>query len=171
MEIDEFSVFFQLHYPSICARINLLVKESDLAEDLVQDAFVKFWETKPVLLDRNAASGYVARIALNNALMHLRAKRVHEKKLYEFGASQSVASNPTEEAIHYQESENKLIDALQKLPPACREIFILSRYEQMSYKEIAKQLTLSTKTVENQLLKALKIMREHLLLLIAYYFS
>jgi RNA polymerase sigma-70 factor (ECF subfamily) len=171
MEIDEFSVFFQHHYPSICARINLLVKESDLAEDLVQDAFVKFWETKPVLLDRNAASGYVARIALNNALMHLRAKRVHEKKLHEFGVSQSVASNPTEEAIHYQESENKLIDALQKLPPACREIFILSRYEQMSYKEIAKQLTLSTKTVENQLLKALKIMREHLLLLITYYFS
>jgi RNA polymerase sigma-70 factor (ECF subfamily) len=81
-----------------------------------------------------------------------------------------MASNPTEEGINYNESEKKLLDALQRLPPACREIFILSRYEQMSYKEIANQLDLSIRTVENQLLKALKIMRESLLALATYYF-
>jgi RNA polymerase sigma-70 factor (ECF subfamily) len=85
-------------------------------------------------------------------------------------AGQSMASNPTEEGINYNESEKKLLDALQRLPPACREIFILSRYEQMSYKEIANQLDLSIRTVENQLLKALKIMRESLLALATYYF-
>jgi RNA polymerase sigma-70 factor (ECF subfamily) len=103
--------------------------------------------------------------------MHLRSKRQHEKKLKEFGTRQSIANNPTEEAILYQESEKRLINALKRLPPACREIFILSRYEQMSYKEIASHLNLSIKTVENQLLKALHIMREHLLLLIAYLLS
>jgi|688.fasta_scaffold03188_3 RNA polymerase sigma-70 factor (ECF subfamily) len=171
MEIGEFNSFFELHYAAICARVNLLVQQSDLSEDLVQDAFVKFWETKPTLLNKNAAPGYVARIAINNALMHLRSKRQHEKKLKEFGTRQSIANNPTEEAILYQESEKRLINALKRLPPACREIFILSRYEQMSYKEIASHLNLSIKTVENQLLKALHIMREHLLLLIAYLLS
>jgi RNA polymerase sigma-70 factor (ECF subfamily) len=170
MELHEFSTFFQQHYPTLCARINLLVQQSDLAEDLVQDAFVKFWEVKPVLLNKNAAPGYVAKMAVNNALAHLRTKRQQEKKMKNLVAGQSMASNPTEEGINYNESEKKLLDALQSLPPACREIFILSRYEQMSYKEIANQLDLSIRTVENQLLKALKIMRESLLALATYYF-
>ena len=170
MELDEFSTFFQLHYPTLCARINLLVQQPDLAEDLVQDAFVKFWETKPVLLSENAAPAYVAKMAVNNALMHLRTKRQQEKKRKDFVASQPMANNPTEEGINYNESEKKLLEVLQSLPPSCREIFILSRFEQMSYKEIANHLYLSIKTVENQLLKALKIMRESLLALATYYF-
>jgi RNA polymerase sigma-70 factor (ECF subfamily) len=171
MEIKEFNAFFQHHYPAICARVNLLVQDPHLSEDLVQDAFVKFWETKPVLMNNSAAPGYVARMAVNNALMYLRTKKLQEKRWTEFGAAQPVANNPTEENIDYRESQKKLTTALQKLPPGCREVFILSRYEQMTYKEIAEQLDISIKTVENQILKALKILRESLLALAFYYFS
>ncbi|MFM8912792.1 MAG: RNA polymerase sigma-70 factor [Flammeovirgaceae bacterium] len=171
MSLVEFAAFFQIHYPTICARVNLLVRDHDVSEDLVQDAFAKFWETKPVLMNNSAAPGYVARMAINNALMYLRTKKLQEKRLTEFGAVQPVANNPTEENINHRESEKKLATALRKLPPGCREVFVLSRYEQMTYSEIAEQLDISIKTVENQILKALKILRESLLTLAFYYFS
>jgi RNA polymerase sigma-70 factor (ECF subfamily) len=163
MEKKEFSAFFQRHYAYVCASVNLLVRDTAVSEDLVQEAFVKFWETKPVLLRDGAAPGYVKRMAINNALMYLRSKKTKEKQLIEFSAGQSASRNPTEEEIFNRESQQKLTTALQQLPRGCREVFMLSRYEQMTYHEIAEQLNISTKTVENQILKALKILRESLL--------
>jgi RNA polymerase sigma-70 factor (ECF subfamily) len=171
MEIFEFNVLFHSCYAVLCARVNLIVQNHDLAEDLVQDAFVKFWESKPTLLNAEAAPAYVARIAINNALMHLRAQKQQEKNIKEFSLVHSITHNPIEEHIDHQESEQKLFDTLQKLPPACREVFVLSRYEQMSYKEIAALLNISVKTVENQILKALKKLRESLLLAVVLILS
>ena len=170
MTLQDFTIFFQSHYPALCARTNLLLRDSDLSEDLVQDAFVKFWEKKPVLLNAGSAHAYVSKIALNNALMHLREKKRQKRVLADFAESTPVANNPIEEESSLQESEKKIFAVLQRLPPSCREVFILSRYEQMSYKEIASGLDISVKTVENQILKALKILRQSLLTLLFYYF-
>ncbi|MFN7435003.1 MAG: sigma factor, partial [Bacteroidota bacterium] len=81
MEKKEFSAFFQRHYAYVCASVNLLVRDTAVSEDLVQEAFVKFWETKTFFLRDGAAPGYVKRIAINNALIYMRSKKSKEKQL------------------------------------------------------------------------------------------
>ena len=83
----------------------------------------------------------------------------------------SPISRQVEEHIAYQEVEARVEEAIQSLPPACKTIFVMSRYEGMSYQEIANELDLSVKTVENQMGKALKTMRSYLKAYIRHLFQ
>ncbi len=81
------------------------------------------------------------------------------------------SNNNTEELLSAQEIQQRVTQATEALPPACRTIFVLSRHENMSYKEIADALQISPKTVENQMGKALKHFREYLHVYIKHLFS
>src|SRR5690606_12690185 len=96
---------------------------------------------------------------------HLRKKQreVNHENIYML--FQPESSNSTEEFIQQMETEHRITSILKKLPSGCRQVFILSRYENMSYKEIAEQLGISVKTVENQIGIALKILKSYLLFL------
>jgi RNA polymerase sigma-70 factor, ECF subfamily len=159
MSLVEFETFFNRYYTPLCARISLIVFDRDLAEDLVQEAFVKFWNTNPDLSNPAAAPAYVSQIAVNNALMYLRKKHREEREQKEYKAVLPLTVNATEEEIYSADTARSIQEALQKLPPGCRRVFVLSRYEEMSYKEIASHLGISLKTVENQIGTALKILR------------
>jgi RNA polymerase sigma-70 factor, ECF subfamily len=162
MTAAQFESIFKQYYNSLCCRVLLIVNDKEIAEDLVQDAFIKFWETNPVLLNTKSAPSYIARIAINNALMFLRRKKYEEKQL-EFKPDKQEFVHSADEALKENETELRLAKALAQLTPACRQIFVLSRYEEMSYKEIAEHLGISVKTVENQIGMALKILRSVLL--------
>jgi RNA polymerase sigma-70 factor (ECF subfamily) len=130
------------------------------AEEIVQNIFVRLWEKKEDLTIRENVSGYLYRAVHNECLNYLRHQKV--RVAYQSYAmrrhKQSEQEKPAEKVV-MSELEKKLETALRELPEQCRTIFQLSRFEDLRYRDIAEKLGLSVKTVENQMGKALKLLR------------
>ena len=136
-----------------------MVRQSDIAEDLAQDVFVRLWEKRESLNITSSIGAYLRRMAINEGISHLRKNK--KVSFEEFDKSQHAdVVMSAEDAYLGQELKHKIQSAIDTLPPRCRIIFQLSRHEELTYKEIAQKLDISVKTVENQMGKALKILRE-----------
>lgn len=147
---------FELHYAPLCKTIFRMVADKDVAKDLVQDGFIKLWEKRSQIDLTDAPKSYLYRIVINNAYKHIEKS----KKSVSFDA---ILNEP----IQYTGNEtfdlaNNIQNAIDNLPPRCKAVFVLSRFEEMTYNEIAVALEISPKTVENQISKALEQMRLHL---------
>lgn len=152
---------FDLHYAEVCRAIYKLVPDAALMEDLAQEVFIRFWEKREQIEVLESIGGYLHRMAVNEALAHLRRRRFFED-VSEAAHLPAAASDHTETDVLHQDLSLRLQAALNTLPPRCRAVFQLSRFEEMSYREIADQMDISIKTVENQMGKALKLLREQL---------
>jgi RNA polymerase sigma-70 factor (ECF subfamily) len=162
-------LLFKHYYSPLCRTVNRIVRDTDAAEDLVQDVFMKVWNNRQTLEINVSMKSYLYRSAINSALNYLE-KNKRQSPLEEVSFSEPSANN-TEEWMNAAEVQQRVHEATEALPPACKTIFILSRHENMSYKEIADTLQISPKTVENQMGKALKHFREYLNAYIKYLFS
>jgi len=152
---------FQANYLPVCQTINRFIRDRSLVEDLAQEVFVRLWEKRHQLNITSSLKAYLRRMAINEALAYLRKhKNYSEQELTP--ETQRGASESAEGAFLQTELEERIKSAIDGLPPRCRAIFQLSRYEELTYKEIADQLDISVKTVENQMGKALKLLREQL---------
>ncbi len=153
-------VLFREYYPRVCNIIYRYVGDKELAEDLAQDVFLKLWQKKDRIKVNTSLKAYISRMASNEAISYLRKHRqltkVDEKEAW------LIESKRTDEGIVEGELAERISATLQALPPKCRQVFLLSRQEELSYREIATRLDISIKTVENQMGKALKIFRESL---------
>ena len=150
-------LFYQ-YYPFLCQNIYRIVKDKAVAEDLAQDTFFKFWNKRNELNIKTSIKAYLRRMAINEGLYYLRKNKKFKKE--EVSVLAFVpADNDVEEQILHQELSAEISAAIEELPPRCREVFKLSRFEELSYKEIAARLGISVKTVENQMGKALKVLR------------
>lgn len=152
---------FDKHYENLVQRLYRLVPDQSTAEDLVQEVFVKLWEKRADLEIRQSLGGYLYRMAMNQGLSYLR-KQKSRKDSFPGAVPEKSSDRGAEEELKKAELQQKIQAALATLPPRCREVFVLSRYEELSYRAIAEKLEISIKTVENHLSKALKTMREHL---------
>lgn len=153
-------LFYQ-YYPFLCQNIYRIVKDKAIAEDLAQDTFFKFWDKRNELKIEISVKAYLRRMAINEALYYLRKNKKFQKEevsILEFVET----TNTVEEQILHQELSDKIMAAINLLPPRCQEIFKLSRFEELTYKQIATRLEISIKTVENQMGKALKVLRASL---------
>jgi len=141
------------------------VLDNEVAKELVQDSFLKLWGKRNSLSEETQILPLLYQITRNNCLNHLKHEKVREKhktRMQKLDLNYMAISHSSAEKIITQELEDSIGKAIESLPPRCREIFELSRNEEKKYKEIAAELNISEKTVENQMLKALKIMREKL---------
>jgi len=151
---------FQQYYPSVCRQINRYVVDTNLAKDLAQNVFIRFWEKRATIKVNSNVGAYLARMGVNEALAHLRKKNIFNEEIEEkFIKDQAYSA---EETYLQGELKEKITEAINELPPKCRAIFQMSRYEELSYKEIAAKLEISIKTVENQMGKALRVLRARL---------
>lgn len=153
---------FRLHYSAMCRLVYRILRDKETCEDVVQELFARLWEKRNSLSIQGSLKSYLYRAALNAALNHVSSKRVKTRtSLNDLLQEPSGGNTPLEvnQANDFYEAFQK---ALQELPEGCREIFVLSRYEQLSYREIAETLEISPKTVENQMGKALRVLREKL---------
>lgn len=150
--------FHQLYQP-LCQYANGFLEDMDASEDVVQDIFLKLWEKKQDLVGKPELKYYLYIAVRNNCLTVLRKK-----------ANGPVENNGVDwSGIHITEENaatTSFIDApsiiregLSRLPARCREIFILSRVSQLTYQRIAETMGISVKTVENQMGKAIKILK------------
>jgi RNA polymerase sigma-70 factor (ECF subfamily) len=153
---------FQQQYGMVCSVIYRLIKDNNTAEDLAQEVFVRFWEKREQIQITSSLPAYLRRMAINEALGYLRRnKHLHDEEI-----TPQYTDNQTsgDAEIQYLQSEleQNVRAAINTLPPKCRTVFQLSRFEELTYQEIADQLGISIKTVENQMGKALRLLRERL---------
>lgn len=149
---------YKAHYKSLRNVVENIVGDKEASHDIVQDVFLKLWSKKEnVDLIRNQKA-YLTRSVINSSLTYL---ETNKDRVRLSGIDVEAAGSP-ETGIMAKELEARIEVALAGLPPKCKAIFVLSRFEGMKYKEIADHLDVSEKTVENQVGIALKKMREDL---------
>jgi RNA polymerase sigma-70 factor (ECF subfamily) len=153
---------FNSYYNSVYSSVFRIIQESNLAEDLTQEVFIRLWEKRKSIEINGELGPYLRRMAVNEALGHIRKNKKFAitDQVEELDKLSSYYDAETE--LNYKELSTAVQAALNKLPSKCRVVFNLSRFEGLSYKEISEQLEISIKTVENQIGKALKVMRENL---------
>lgn len=138
-----------------------VVKEQVIAEEVVQTVFCRIWEKRASLKVHSSLKAYLYGSVYHECINWLRKEerqRAHRVQLLKKGEE---VVNPVDKA-GLGELEAALEQALSELPEQCRAIFLLSRYGELRYQEIADQLGLSIKTVETQISKALKRLRQKL---------
>ncbi|MBV6655226.1 MAG: RNA polymerase sigma-70 factor [Mameliella sp.] len=154
-------LIFRHYYAYICQAVYKIIPDSNLVEDLAQDVFYELWRKREGLKISTSLKGYLRRAAVNKALNFVRDQRIKFTEEEQAPVQKSTeASAP--ELMAADQLQSKIDQAIDALPERCRIIFVLSRFEDMSYREIAEHLEISPKTVENQMAKALKLLREML---------
>ncbi len=137
-----------------------MLKEEVQAEEIVQNVFLKIWERKEKITIETSLKAYLYKSVYNDSLNYIKHLKV--KLSYENHATQVMKNTQSESPSHrvmYKNLEDKLRNALNELPEQCRTVFQMSRYEELKYREIAERLSISEKTVENHMGKALKLLR------------
>jgi RNA polymerase sigma-70 factor (ECF subfamily) len=160
-EYEWLEQLFGEHYEELCAFVHSYVFSAEAAEDLVQDLFVSIWQNS----ERWTGAGDALRpllfvAARNRALDLLRHQRVRERHAERMIAEgMESTAPPADAALLQQLIQQDVADAIATLPERAREIFLLSREEGLTYREIAARLDLSIKTVETQMSRSLKRLR------------
>lgn len=155
-----FEQLFKTQFKLLCNISNNIVKNERAAEDIVQEVFLKLWQKKDILTIHTNYMGYLYRATANASIDYLKNNR-NVIPLKTNSHHQANEENAEGSMIN-KELEKSIERALRSLPPKCKAIFVLSRYEGMKYKEIATHLGISVKTVENQMGIALEKMRNEL---------
>lgn len=164
---SEFEEIFYSNYKSLVQVSYRIVGDVDAAQDLVQDVFCNFWEKQIHTEINSSLKAYLHKSVLNHSLNHLKKmKRADERAAFFYSSTYSEENN-IESRLDLKDTSSRIQQIVDMLPTACKTIFILSRFEQMSHKEIATHLDISTKTVENQIGKALKHLRKYLNILLS----
>ncbi len=149
-------LLFKYHYQDICRVIHSVVKRTDVVEDLAQEMLLRFWNKRGELTIKSSLRSYLKTMAVREGIGHLR-----KQKELPVDLPQNTVIRP-EQTLEAKELQGKIAHAIDELPTRCREVFQLSREKSLTYKEIANKLDISPKTVENQMGKALKLLRERL---------
>ena len=160
-EEDPFEIVFRSFYPALCRYAGSIVNDDDQAEDIVQQVFINIWEKRHTITFHVSAKSYLYRAVHNRCLNYLEQNKVRQMYASE-NSTMAEPASPPDLPQHQRELQLQITNAINKLPEQCRIIFKLSRFEEMKYAEIAAHLGISIKTVENQMGKALRVLREEL---------
>lgn len=151
---------FRAHFAGMASFVQRFVRSPDVAEELVQDIFLKLWTKREQLSDIESFRTYLFRAARNQALNWLRRQKLERRWQEEHAGDDEASASPlADEEAAEQELSAAVQEAINRLPPRCREVFLLSRDGGLTYAEIANTLGISVKTVETQMGRALKALR------------
>ena len=136
-----------------------MLRDTDEAEDLVQKTFCKLYDQRESIEIHTSIKSYLYRIVHNNCLNRIKQQSTRAEHNLHYAYEKDTTSNHVENVVLANELEQKISTIVESLPPRCKEIFNMSRRQQLSYAEIAKELNISANTVETQIVKALRILR------------
>lgn len=158
-DIKAYEKLFKSYYAPLCGFVNKMVNDSEVAEEIVQELFYKIWKNKSTMVITTSIKSYLYKSVYNKALHYFEHEKVKNK--YTEYASHNVNYSETPEQA-MQTGEVYLIykATLNSLPHNCRKIFQMSRNYGLKYHEIADKLSISVKTVEANMGKALKAFRQ-----------
>jgi len=157
---EAFRFFFEKYYADLCNLINIYIHNADMAEEIAQGIFVYFWERKENINIDSSVKSYLLKASKNKSLNYLRNEKVklniHER-LSKVVEDDCQMPDKIMDAAQLREI---IAHSIESLPEKCREIYLMGKEKNLSYKEIAEELGISVKTVENQMSNALKKLRE-----------
>lgn len=151
---------FNEHYSRLCSIAYGYVSDADDSEDIVQELFISIWDKGKDSLPDKEFAAYITTAVKNACISFLRKKCSYTVSIEDNQSAGALIPDETSIDNDRKSPEEILDEALAILPPKCKEIFILSKLKGMKYKEIANHLSLSEKTVENQMGKAIKMLRK-----------
>ncbi len=166
---EAFARIFDSYYKKLVHFIREFLYDTEVSKEIAQDTFIKLWEIKETLLPNTNIAALLFTIAKNKTLNHLKQLKVSRNYIdsqteeqNRLLLNQSSLNNNVFDFVIYNELNDKILSAIESLPPRSKEIFKLSRNEGLSYKEIATELNISKNTVENHMVTTLKKLREAL---------
>ncbi|MDD2381303.1 MAG: RNA polymerase sigma-70 factor [Mariniphaga sp.] len=159
---EAFRFFFEKYYTELCNLVNLYIHNEIIAEEIVQDIYIYLWEKKGNIHIESSIRAYLLKASKNKSLNYLRNEKIKlniQDKIHEVANSTyEMPSNLLDERQLREIIEN----AVKNLSERCREIYRLSKENDLSYKEIAEKMGISVKTVENHMGIALRKLRNQL---------
>lgn len=158
----DFSELFNLYYEELCRIVYPILKDAHAAEDIVQDVFAKVWLRKEELTVTTNYKAYLYKAVVFRALDYLRKQKNTLKVKEELTVIHTQAYHEPDSAMEEVQLLKAIDSVIEKMPENMRIIFHLSRFSNLKNREIAEQLSISIKTVESNISKALKLMRDHL---------
>ena len=158
--LRDYEMIFHKYYNPLVVYANTIIKDIDETQDIVQQVFVSVWEKRNDIEFHTSVRAFLYKSVYNSCINFIKQQAIRNDYLKE---AQLIDKNPVlNDEASQKELQIKIDYAIEQLPEQCKKIFRMSRYDEMRYQEIADKLNLSIKTVENQMGKALKILREHL---------
>jgi RNA polymerase sigma-70 factor (ECF subfamily) len=154
---------YDKYYAYLCQAAYRIVADRQAAEDIVQDTFFELWKKRRRINVSVSLRAYLRRSAVNRSLNYLRDRKPElSQGLAMPDMPAGAAGHPAADRFSAEELQQAIDRAIDGLPERCRLVFVLSRFEEMSHREIARLLDISPKTVENQIGKALTSLRQAL---------
>ena len=153
-----FNLLYRRYYAPLCSHAVRLVYARDVAEDLVTELFIRLWQRHDYLTITGSFRAYLFSAIRNRAINYLRWEQGHTEQLDEGNDSQR-ADLLADDPLAFEELAEQVNRVVGSLPPQCRSVFLLSRFEGKKNREIAEELHISPKTVEGHLTKALAQVR------------
>ncbi|MCY1517904.1 ECF RNA polymerase sigma factor SigL [compost metagenome] len=157
-----FEQLFRTHYAALRRYAAVILKDEEEAEEIVQQLFLRCWERRELLTSPTSVKAYLYKCVYHDSLNFLKHQRVKAKYQDHAYYQQQNAFTAMGGKMELNELQQQIHRALNELPEQCRTIFQLSRFGELKYREIATELNISVKTVENQMSKALRILRHKL---------
>jgi RNA polymerase sigma-70 factor (ECF subfamily) len=162
-DVKQFESLFRSSYVSLVRYARTLLKDQDTAEEIVQDLFCRIWKDREKLKIESSLNGYLFRSVHNKCLHFIEHNRIVVKHAEEMSYRQPETSESPSDILNYKELQAKIASILEKLPERCGQIFCMNRFEGLKYNEIAEKLSVSVKTVEANMGRALKEFRKVLI--------
>jgi RNA polymerase sigma-70 factor (ECF subfamily) len=160
--MEAFEVLFNRYKKKLYYFSYKYLKDHSDTEELVQTVFLSLWEHRKSLDDSLSIKNYIFKSAANNIYNQIKKKVVHDKYVEHSLQRMDPDTNQTLDQIYYKDLKESIDAIIATLPPQQQKIFLLSRYEDLSSKEIAEKLNLSIRTIENQIYRVTKIIRNEL---------
>lgn len=159
---EAFRFFFEKYYPDLVNLVNLYLHDSMISEEIVQDIFIYLWEKKKQIKIESSLKSYLLRASKNKSLNYIRNEKIKLEIHGRLADLHKGAIEMPDSVMDTNQLRDVINAAICGLPERCREIYLMGKEKNMSYKEIADELGISVKTVEVQMGKALKKLREQL---------
>ena len=154
-----FKYLFNMFYDRLVAYITTYTHDKIQSEDIVQHAFIRFWEDKSKLDETKSPKGYLYAIAYNRYIDTIKMAKKQEKLLSQIW-EHALVERIHEDSDILEQRIQKMKQVIDSLPPKCKEIILLNKIQGVKYKDIAEQMGISIKTVESQMRIAFNKIRE-----------
>lgn len=154
-----FEQLFHQYYNVLCSFATRLLMDKSLAEEAVADVFVRIWERRKEISVNGSPKAFLYTCVKNQSIDVIRKRNNQRFAFDAFDLELKNEDYTPEQVMQFNELTTKIKKGIDDLPEQCRKIFLLSREEQYTYKEIADRLSISLKTVKTQMYRAVKKLR------------
>lgn len=160
---EAFAKLFYLLYKPLLRTSLMIVDSYETAEECVNDVLINLWKNRKLIKIENSVRAYALISVRNRSLDYLRKRNRARTTTLEEAYNMSQQDDCPEHQLHMENLHVQLYQAIEKLPPQCKNVFLMNRKDGLKYREIAEQLNISLKTVETHMGRALKFLRKQLI--------